>query len=147
MALVILALSIKTRLRGATVEQDGAGRCQFGGLSHLLADEVRLFVEEGCGEFGPHIRPGLDVVNPVGHFMADVISPSLQGCQLLLEGVGRGRESLAHGMDDAGMRDVSIQVSVERPHASSSVGSQLGVFEGFALQELWFEPVDGVWEP
>jgi hypothetical protein len=30
---------------------------------------------------------------------------------------------------------------------SSSIGSQLRVLEGFALHELWLEPVDGVWEP
>jgi hypothetical protein len=50
------------------VKHDGAGRCQFRGLSYLLADEVCLLVEEGCEEFGPHIRLGLDVVEPVGHF-------------------------------------------------------------------------------
>jgi hypothetical protein len=46
----------ETCLRGATVEQDGAGRGQFRGPSHLLADDLNFLVEEGCGEFGPHVR-------------------------------------------------------------------------------------------
>jgi hypothetical protein len=69
----------------------------------MLADDLRFLVEKSWGEFGPHVRRGLDVVDPVSHFMTDVVSPSLQGFQLLLGGVGHGRESLAHGVDDAVM--------------------------------------------
>jgi hypothetical protein len=136
------------RLRGANVEQDGVGRGQFRGPSHLLVDDLRFLVEEGCGEFGSHVRRGLDVVDPVSHFMTDVVSPSLQGFQLLLGGVGHGRESLAHGVDNAGMSTGRFRTSKcgETAHPSS-IGTQLRVLKGFALHELWLEQVDGVWEP
>jgi hypothetical protein len=38
----------KMRQGGGTVKQDDAGRSRFGGLSHLLADDVCLLVEQGC---------------------------------------------------------------------------------------------------
>jgi hypothetical protein len=136
----------ETHLRGATVEQDGAGRGQFWGPSHLLADDLRFLVEEGGGEFGPHVRRGLDVVDPVSHFMTDVVSPSLQGFQLLLGGVGHGRESLAHGVYDAGMSAGRFRTSAERPHvpaalARSSESSKALPFMSSSLSQLM------VWEP
>jgi hypothetical protein len=72
---------------------------------------------------------------------------SLQAFKLLLGGVGHGWESLAHGVDVAGMSAGRLRTSkcgeTARP---SSIGLQLWDLEGFALHELWLEPVDGVWE-
>jgi hypothetical protein len=71
-----------------------------------------------------------------------------KGVQLLLGGFGHGWESLAHGMDPAGMSAViSAQVSADRPHIPAALARSSESSEGFALHELWLEPVDGVWEP
>jgi hypothetical protein len=88
------------------------------------------------------------VVDPVCHLLSDVVSLCLQSVQLLLRGVGHGQESLAHGMDPAGMSAGRLRTSKcgQTAHPSS-IFSQFRVLEGFALHELWLEPDDGVWEP